>query len=150
MATIHQPSGQSTASLPPSSYTLPLRPPPQVMATIHQPNSDIVDTFDDFMLLALGHTVYHGPWAGAVAYFDAQGESRWAHTECRVNRAAGHYSSSSHQSMHVGSVGHSHARHGCGARIASPCCHVGLLPARRRPHLPSLQEPQRLLHVPGS
>ena len=45
----------------------------QVVATIHQPNSLIVDLWDDFLLLAKGRTMYSGPWAGALPYFEAAG-----------------------------------------------------------------------------
>jgi hypothetical protein len=44
-----------------------------VVATIHQPNSDITDMFDDFVLLAFGCTVYGGPWKGAVGHFTLGG-----------------------------------------------------------------------------
>ena len=40
-----------------------------VIATIHQPNSDIFRLFDQLMLLADGHCMYYGPAAGAVPYF---------------------------------------------------------------------------------
>ena len=45
----------------------------QVVCTIHQPNSDITDMFDDFMLLSDGSMVYGGTWRGAVPFFTAQG-----------------------------------------------------------------------------
>lgn len=41
---------------------------PQV-CTIHQPNSDITDNFDDYLLLSAGRAVYGGVWAGAVDFF---------------------------------------------------------------------------------
>eukprot|EP00877_Chromochloris_zofingiensis_P009171 jgi/Chrzof1/4507/Cz14g16020.t1 len=44
-----------------------------VVCTIHQPNSDITDTFDDWMLLSKGVVLYHGPWSEAVDYFQAHG-----------------------------------------------------------------------------
>ncbi|MEW5313182.1 MAG: hypothetical protein WDW38_004769 [Sanguina aurantia] len=44
-----------------------------VVCTIHQPNSDITDMFDDFMLMAGGRAVYLGPWANAVQHFTAAG-----------------------------------------------------------------------------
>lgn len=44
-----------------------------VVCTIHQPNSDITDLFDDFMLLAHGRCVYQGSWKNAVPWFGAQG-----------------------------------------------------------------------------
>ena len=31
-----------------------------IMLTIHQPNSDITELFDDFILMARGHIVYAG------------------------------------------------------------------------------------------
>lgn len=46
-----------------------------VVITIHQPNSLITAQFDDFMLLADGHCVYGGPWAGALPHFAAAGFS---------------------------------------------------------------------------
>ena len=45
----------------------------QVVCTIHQPSSDITDMFDDLLLLAQGHVVYHGQWALAGNYFASQG-----------------------------------------------------------------------------
>lgn len=50
-----------TCSPPPLGYT--------------QPNSDIVDTFDDLMLLAAGYVAYSGTWKEAVPYFNARGFS---------------------------------------------------------------------------
>lgn len=44
-----------------------------VVCTIHQPNSDITDYFDDFMLLAAGRVMYSGPWPGAVSHFEGCG-----------------------------------------------------------------------------
>ena len=41
----------------------------QVVCSIHQPNSDIVDTFDDIHLMAQGRSVYLGPWSQAVGFF---------------------------------------------------------------------------------
>ncbi|GFR41628.1 hypothetical protein Agub_g2355, partial [Astrephomene gubernaculifera] len=46
-----------------------------VVCTIHQPNSDITDCFDDFLLLAGGRTVYGGLWTGAVDFFARNGFS---------------------------------------------------------------------------
>jgi ABC-type multidrug transport system ATPase subunit len=40
-----------------------------VICTIHQPNSDITDLFDDFMLLAHGRMVFSGAWLDAVPWF---------------------------------------------------------------------------------
>ena len=45
----------------------------QVVCTIHQPSSDITDMFDDLLLLAQGHVVYHGQWTLAVDYFASLG-----------------------------------------------------------------------------
>ena len=42
--------------------TLSLVPTLQVVCTIHQPNSDITDHFDDFLLLSTGRIVYFGRW----------------------------------------------------------------------------------------
>lgn len=44
-----------------------------VVCSIHQPNSDMVDTFDDFHLLSHGLTVYAGPWENVVPFFDRVG-----------------------------------------------------------------------------
>lgn len=41
----------------------------QVVCTIHQPNSDITDRFDDLLLLAGGRFVYFGAWKDAVEHF---------------------------------------------------------------------------------
>ncbi|WIA39802.1 hypothetical protein OEZ86_005855 [Tetradesmus obliquus] len=46
-----------------------------VVATIHQPNSLITDTFDDWALLAKGRLLYAGPWCGALPYFEAAGHT---------------------------------------------------------------------------
>eukprot|EP00027_Filamoeba_sp_ATCC50430_P001778 CAMPEP_0168555874 /NCGR_PEP_ID=MMETSP0413-20121227/8573_1 /TAXON_ID=136452 /ORGANISM="Filamoeba nolandi, Strain NC-AS-23-1" /LENGTH=847 /DNA_ID=CAMNT_0008586765 /DNA_START=41 /DNA_END=2584 /DNA_ORIENTATION=- len=40
-----------------------------VICTIHQPNSQIFQLFDNLILLAKGHMVYNGPTADAVTYF---------------------------------------------------------------------------------
>ncbi|ESL08515.1 ABC transporter [Trypanosoma rangeli SC58] len=44
-----------------------------VIATVHSPSSELFDIFDDLLLLAKGHVVYHGPTADAVAYFATLG-----------------------------------------------------------------------------
>eukprot|EP00210_Caulerpa_lentillifera_P003747 g3580.t1 len=44
-----------------------------VVCSIHQPNSDIVDTFDDFHLIANGRSVFIGPWSDAVPFFERSG-----------------------------------------------------------------------------
>ncbi|GLI71094.1 hypothetical protein VaNZ11_016163 [Volvox africanus] len=46
-----------------------------VVCTIHQPNSDITECFDDFLLLSGGRTVYGGLWSGAVDFFARNGFS---------------------------------------------------------------------------
>ncbi|GLC42363.1 hypothetical protein PLESTM_001325100 [Pleodorina starrii] len=46
-----------------------------VVCTIHQPNSDITECFDDFLLLYGGRTVYGGLWSGAVDFFARNGFS---------------------------------------------------------------------------
>jgi len=46
-----------------------------VVLTIHQPNSDIVDTFDDFMLLSTGRCLYFGEWSEAVEWFASAGHA---------------------------------------------------------------------------
>ncbi len=43
--------------------------PLQVVASIHQPNSQITECFDDLLLLAGGRTAYFGPWQSSMAYF---------------------------------------------------------------------------------
>ncbi len=43
------------------------------VCTIHQPNSDITDNFDDYLLLSAGRAVYGGVWAGAVDFFAKAG-----------------------------------------------------------------------------
>jgi len=40
-----------------------------VVATIHQPRSNIYDLFDDLLLLTQGQVAYFGPANQAVAYF---------------------------------------------------------------------------------
>eukprot|EP00005_Dracoamoeba_jomungandri_P007043 CAMPEP_0174274676 /NCGR_PEP_ID=MMETSP0439-20130205/58844_1 /TAXON_ID=0 /ORGANISM="Stereomyxa ramosa, Strain Chinc5" /LENGTH=696 /DNA_ID=CAMNT_0015366603 /DNA_START=54 /DNA_END=2144 /DNA_ORIENTATION=- len=40
-----------------------------IIATIHQPSSDIFQMFDKLIVLANGHIVYQGTATGAVAYF---------------------------------------------------------------------------------
>lgn len=44
-----------------------------VVCTIHQPNSDIVETFNDFCLLSKGQNMYFGAWEGAVEFFSEAG-----------------------------------------------------------------------------
>ncbi|RNF00480.1 ATP-binding cassette protein subfamily G, member 4 [Trypanosoma rangeli] len=44
-----------------------------VIATVHSPSSELFDIFDDLLLLAKGHVIYHGPTADAVAYFSTLG-----------------------------------------------------------------------------
>mmetsp|Transcript_34034 Transcript_34034/g.96410 ORF Transcript_34034/g.96410 Transcript_34034/m.96410 type:complete len:254 (-) Transcript_34034:212-973(-) len=44
-----------------------------VVCTIHQPNSDIVDTFDSYMLLAKGRVCYYGPWMDSTRFFTEAG-----------------------------------------------------------------------------
>jgi len=45
----------------------------QVVCTIHQPNSDITERFDDLLLLASGRVVYFGAWNLAVQHFSDLG-----------------------------------------------------------------------------
>jgi ABC-type multidrug transport system ATPase subunit len=45
----------------------------QVVCSIHQPNSHIMECFDDLLLLSNGHTAYYGPWHKSVDYFQSQG-----------------------------------------------------------------------------
>jgi ABC-type multidrug transport system ATPase subunit len=45
----------------------------QVVLTIHQPNSDITETFDRFMLLAAGRVCYHGPFSDSMKAFSDAG-----------------------------------------------------------------------------
>lgn len=44
-----------------------------VIATVHSPSSELVETFDDLLLLSEGHVVYHGPREEATAYFASIG-----------------------------------------------------------------------------
>jgi hypothetical protein len=46
---------------------------PQVVATIHQPNSEITEIFDDLTLLAKGRVLYTGAYRGAPQHFSAAG-----------------------------------------------------------------------------
>lgn len=45
----------------------------QVVASIHQPNSQITECFDDLLLLAGGRTAYFGPWQNSMPYFASVG-----------------------------------------------------------------------------
>ncbi|ETV71877.1 hypothetical protein H257_13012 [Aphanomyces astaci] len=44
-----------------------------VVATIHQPSSELFTLFDQLYLLSGGHTIYNGKACDAVAYFASQG-----------------------------------------------------------------------------
>lgn len=44
-----------------------------VIATIHQPSSQIFHLFDDLLLMAQGQVLYYGPASDAVAYFAERG-----------------------------------------------------------------------------
>lgn len=44
-----------------------------VVCTIHTPSSELFDLFDDLLLLAKGHVIYHGPREDAIAYFATAG-----------------------------------------------------------------------------
>ncbi|EPY22344.1 ATP-binding protein cassette protein subfamily G, member 4 [Strigomonas culicis] len=44
-----------------------------VIATVHSPSSELFDLFDDLLLLAKGHTIYHGPTQDSLAYFASLG-----------------------------------------------------------------------------
>ena len=44
-----------------------------VVCTIHTPSSELFDLFDDLLLLAKGHVIYHGPRDDAIAYFASAG-----------------------------------------------------------------------------
>lgn len=44
-----------------------------VVCTIHQPNSDITATFDDFLLLAPRYQIYCGAWTSALDFFQRGG-----------------------------------------------------------------------------
>eukprot|EP01023_Acetabularia_acetabulum_P062510 TRINITY_DN7702_c0_g2_i1.p1 TRINITY_DN7702_c0_g2~~TRINITY_DN7702_c0_g2_i1.p1 ORF type:complete len:430 (+),score=68.78 TRINITY_DN7702_c0_g2_i1:116-1405(+) len=44
-----------------------------VICTIHQPNSDIVETFDDFIMMASGRITYGGKWDKAIEFFSSAG-----------------------------------------------------------------------------
>lgn len=45
----------------------------QVVASIHQPNSQITDCFDDLLLLAQGRCIFSGPWQASMGYFAGLG-----------------------------------------------------------------------------
>ena len=45
------------------------------MLTLLLAYSDIVDCFDDLLLLAEGRCVYHGPWSAALGYFEGIGHT---------------------------------------------------------------------------
>ena len=45
----------------------------QVIATVHQPSSEIFQMLDILVLLAKGHVVYYGPTTDVIAYFDRYG-----------------------------------------------------------------------------
>ncbi|XQJ25948.1 ATP-binding cassette protein subfamily G, member 4, putative [Leishmania guyanensis] len=44
-----------------------------VIATVHSPSSELFDLFDDLLLLAKGHVIYHGPTADSIEYFASLG-----------------------------------------------------------------------------
>lgn len=44
-----------------------------VLCTIHSPSSDLFALFDDLLLMAKGHVVYHGPTTDAIQYFASVG-----------------------------------------------------------------------------
>lgn len=44
-----------------------------VIATVHSPSSELFDLFDDLLLMARGHTIYHGPTAASIEYFASLG-----------------------------------------------------------------------------
>lgn len=44
-----------------------------IIYTIHQPTAEVLDYFDDLMLMAQGKAVYHGPMSDAVEYFSSVG-----------------------------------------------------------------------------
>ncbi|KAG2488029.1 hypothetical protein HYH03_013335 [Edaphochlamys debaryana] len=44
-----------------------------VMATLHQPSSDMGEMFDDLVLMAGGRAVYVGPWGAATDFFGRNG-----------------------------------------------------------------------------
>ncbi|KEG12636.1 putative ABC transporter [Trypanosoma grayi] len=44
-----------------------------VIATVHSPSSELVELFDDLLLLAKGHVIYHGPTADSMEYFASLG-----------------------------------------------------------------------------
>lgn len=54
----------------------------QVVASIHQPNSDITACFNDLLLLANGKCIYYGPWQSSVQYFASVGFSCPHYTNC--------------------------------------------------------------------
>lgn len=44
-----------------------------VIATVHSPSSELFDLFDDLLLLAKGHVIYHGPTEDSIDYFASLG-----------------------------------------------------------------------------
>ncbi|CUI11976.1 ABC transporter, putative, partial [Bodo saltans] len=44
-----------------------------VLCTIHSPSSELFAVFDDLLLLAKGHVIYHGPTVDAAHYFASVG-----------------------------------------------------------------------------
>jgi len=44
-----------------------------VVCTLHTPSSELFQVFDDLMLMAKGHIIYHGPLDGAKAFFASIG-----------------------------------------------------------------------------
>ena len=46
-----------------------------VVCTIHTPSSELFDLFDDLLLLAKGHVIYHGPRDDAIAFFASAGHA---------------------------------------------------------------------------
>jgi ABC-type multidrug transport system ATPase subunit len=51
-----------------------------VLCTIHAPSSELYGVFDDVLLLAKGHTVYHGAREDAPEYFASIGHAVPSHT----------------------------------------------------------------------
>ncbi|KAG5509119.1 hypothetical protein JKF63_06128 [Porcisia hertigi] len=51
-----------------------------VIATVHSPSSELFDLFDDLLLLAKGHVIYHGPTADSIEYFASLGYDVPPHT----------------------------------------------------------------------
>jgi len=71
-----------------------------IIATIHQPNTHIYNSFDQLMIMSFGRVVYHNSAKDAVAYFDSIGYS------CPVTKNPADYFMSLLSSDTFTSIGH--------------------------------------------